>query len=88
MFMHMGPYYTAQKNKTFGKTLAQFRPLRVKDVVTDGTSHFRVEEFVKFEGCTLVLVCCIASDDKNLVGRVGYRSMFFMLSKCSRSFLR
>jgi len=88
MFMRTGPYYKAQKNKTFETTMVQFQPLMPKDVMTDGTSHFQVEEFVKFEGKTLVLVRCIASEDSNLIGRVGYRSMFFMLSKCSRSSLR
>ena len=84
MFMHTGPYYDAQDD--YAITPIQFQPLKARDLVTDGFSTFRVEDFVKYEGKTLVLVSCIDSSYADLIGRVGYKSMYFVFSTCWRTF--
>jgi hypothetical protein len=84
MFVRTGPFYQAQQRKR-SQTLAQFQPVRIDDVFKDSNSTYVVKDLVKYNGKTLVLVKCIGSGDINLIGRVGYKPMHYVMSKCWRS---
>lgn len=82
MFLRTGPFYDSPGGR---KTL-QYRPLQVGDVVTDGFTHYRIEEFVRFCGKLLVMVQCVDSLDIDQRGRIGYKSMHFVTTQCWRPF--
>jgi hypothetical protein len=93
MFANIGPYYRAKRmaeeeEEDRVDTLVQFQPIKVGDEIKDNIGTYVVQDLIRHNGRVLIMVQCTGSLDIGLIGRVGYKSMHDVLSKCWRPSLR